>query len=464
MKKIKVLFLLLLFGFSCAVSAVAQNELLVEDPKLYFDQNVSTVTLVLKDDSRLQVNLIYNDGSSVYYKTSASPDVVRTSLTRVSSIIYADGSIEPIYNGSTLAGTTAAVSLPAMVLPGAAAATTPAAVIAETTTETAAVTAQNQPVAPAQNQQMQSGEVRLVFEPIQGRNGDFIDIMIDGEYGGTIDVDHGAVVVTEAGAKDIKLNYAGNENDGTGTHLTANGNTTYTVKLPNRVRGFFKSNLGKMNPRVSDQQGLQVNQPSNYREIRLGVYPEWNNQLFPFNHSMLYMSTLPDLYHMPDDGYLGGASFKFGQAIDFPINSGSLHFGFFYNFSITDSYRITTVSEYDYWYGDFIETTSTEESIFLTYSVGPTFTYYLLNGKHFVPFAGVELPFRMSGFEGSGEITTDVNLNLKAGSHFYFSKSFGISSHYVVDMAGNSNFHYGFTFRLIPKKRAEHRGTYWYNR
>lgn len=98
MKFFKAINIGIILSVVIAVSGYGQQ--VITDPNGYFNRYQLKSTLVKVDGTQLQVNLIYNDGNTIYYSNSASPDVQTMAITSIRKIKYADGSEEMFYGSS----------------------------------------------------------------------------------------------------------------------------------------------------------------------------------------------------------------------------------------------------------------------------------------------------------------------------------------------------------------------------
>ncbi len=439
MDYLKITLLTIVYVCGLALASIAQPALIGNekiDPMKFFDEFKSEVTLHRSDGTEVKANLVYNDGSKLYIKTEGMPEVQAVSLSSVKMIEYADGSVERIYGsfGDSYAVTTAALM---------AAAPTPGTGTAPSTT--------------GADPEITSGEVKLVFEPVDTRRNQFIDLMIDGEYVTTIHDERGAVVTAQSGQHDIKMNLMGNDNKGATTTLYANGNNTYTVNLPGKVR---LRNIRKKNTDIDEKKGLDVNKGSSYAQVTLGqTNYKWDTSFFPFIYGSLnYNAGTPSPDFIPE-GSSASVGFSMGSSFDFPVSRDQ---GIYVGFMSNITYMTYLTDD-----GSFlIEYNEAMEAAF-----GPTATYYFMNHKTFTPFAGIEVPFTSSAVITSDysststtpEAETGVGVNFRAGTYVFLGKSLGLVSQVRAGTMGGVSFQAGLSFRILNKKNAEHRGTYWYS-
>ncbi len=92
--KLTALSIVLIFCFTLVGQA---QTTVVLDPNGYFDQHATPVTLHMVDGNTAKVNLIYNTGTTLYYKEENNQGVGSLPLTVVKKIEYPDGSIEMFY-------------------------------------------------------------------------------------------------------------------------------------------------------------------------------------------------------------------------------------------------------------------------------------------------------------------------------------------------------------------------------
>lgn len=444
-------------GLSLNAQAQTQEqEKTVLDPKNYFDQHVSMVTIHKKDGSTQDVNLVYNDGAKLYHKVPNMPKVQTIPLSTVARIVYDDGSQEILYGG---AGTRKVTPAPKNTLAATTSAGTLAAAASGKLQTTSDSTPEEPQTPPANVQPVQAevpGEINIVFDPVDTRGAQFFDVIIDDEYAATVNNETGAVVSTMSGNHKIEYYFGGNENlKVTSSLMQTRANNTYTVSLPYNIKPRARV-IRNLDIDIDQRNGLATNLSSKFNKVTLGEQEEWDKSFFPFSYTHISMGFYP-MHNIIPSGYIQGFSFDYAQNSDFTLSKmNGWYAGFLLGYSVTELL-------------DFGFDSYGAGNIAATGSLGPTLSYYLSNGKTLTPFAGIELPLVVSGYSAETSdsfeeyIETGIKANLRVGTILNLGKSFGLNSQVKYGSDGTTTVHFGIVIRTIAKKAAEHRGTYyWY--